>query len=244
MTPGTYSLISALNARWTQQESSANNLSGSSIIGHKRQITAFEAFDHALNTSAGEDPAHQLSAPTVNAQPTAYDWSSGASHPTGNNLDAAINGKGFFVIQTAAGPRLTRNGHFSLSATNKLVNDAGLPVMGQQGAITLPPGDASIQPDGTIQVSGTMVATLSIVAPKQPELMKSDGGGMFDAGISKTQPVKAALIPGSLESSNVEVTTEMVGMIQNQRMYDMLTRAFQMQDDSTGKAIQDLSGTA
>lgn len=250
MTPGIYSAISALNARWSQQELSAQNISNVGTPGHKRQVTAFSAF---LRNSLEADlpPSSTTLAASL---PTSYDLRNGALQDTKQPLDVAINGDGFFQVQVADGvTRLTRSGHFRPDKNSLLVNDAGYPVLNDRGnTITLPSkGDVAIAPDGSIMVTLNGQTTpsgdkLGVVAldKKDKTKLASEGGLLFTSGDAKLNPVQDVklLTTGHLESSNADVSREMVQMIQNQRMYDMLTRTLQMQDDGLGKAIQDLSG--
>jgi len=239
MTPGMYSAVSGLNARWTQQERIADNIGAASSIGNKRQIAAFGVFQQALRSAQGGVQPAGL----TYAQPSSIDWSPGPLQKTDQPFDAAISGSGFFSVQTSAGVRLTRNGHFHLNEKNQLINDAGFSVLGQRGPITLPKGKAELSANGTLSVNGKVIDQLQILdLPK--EQLKALGGSLFSFGDAKPQAVKEPqLAVGALESSNVELPKEMVGMIQNQRMYDLLTRAFQTQDEGLAKAIQDLSAS-
>jgi len=258
MTPGVYSTVTALNARWAQQERIAENISGANAVGHKRQVSSFGAFQQAMQAASKPGvpglstlqnlPENQMLTGQTGvgsltyAMPASTDWSAGSFKKTDGPLDAAISGNGFFSVQTPAGVRLTRNGHFSIDKDNRLVNDAGFAVLGDTGPITLPEGSAAIQADGSILVDGKRAAKLDVVEVPANELI-FEGGSMFSTNV-KPEAVKDLLLaPGALESSNVELPKEMVGMIQNQRMYDLLTRAFQTQDEGMSKAIQDLSGS-
>lgn len=240
MTPGISSAVSGLNARWTQQERIADNISGANSIGNKRIVPAFGSFQQVLQQAAqnkGQTPALSF------AQPASIDWTQGPLQKTDQPLDAAINGSGFFSVQTSAGVRLTRNGHFHANENSQLVNDAGHAVLGQRGPITLPRGKAELSADGTLSVNGKAVDHLQVVDLPGNQL-KAEGGALFSFGDATPEDVKdAQLAVGALESSNVELPKEMVGMIQNQRMYDLLTRAFQTQDEGLAKAIQDLSAS-
>lgn len=249
MTPGIYSAISALNARWSQQELTAQNLSNVGTPGHKRQVTAFSSF--LRNSLDAEMPP---SATTLTAsQLPSFDMRNGNLQMTSQPLDLAINGDGFFQVQTSPGVTcLTRSGHFRPDNNRQLVNDAGYPVLSAQGGtITLPSkGDIAIAPDGGIMVtlngvvspSGDKIGVVTLAEADKKKLT-SEGGLLFASGDAQLNPVtNLKLETGKLESSNSDPSREMVQMIQNQRMYDMLSRSVQMQDDGLGKAIQDLSG--
>lgn len=242
MTPGVYSIVSALNGRLTQQERIAENISGATSVGHRRQVGAFGSFDKVLREAQGQTSEQKLVAPLSYAQAPAFDMTNGTLQSTGLPLDSAIVGEGFFAVQTASGQRLTRNGHFTVDTDNRLINDAGFVVLGRGGAITLPDGEVAIQNDGTITVNGRAEAQLEIFRPSDPTQLRHEGASTFSFEGTTIDPVtNPTLAPGKLELSNVELPREMVAMINNQRMYELLTRAFQTQDEGVGRAIQDLS---
>jgi flagellar basal body rod protein FlgG len=247
MTPGIYSTVSALNARWAQQDISAKNISSVNTVGNKRQVSSFESIlKHSLEK--GLPP----SVTTLNrGQEPTFNLEMGSLQATHQPLDAAlINKYDFFQIQTPSGTRLTRSGHFTVNVNREVVNDAGYPVLNSSGEkIILPTnGAAAFQPDGSITVEGQpSQQKLGIMTLDEKDVAKleSEGGSIFSAEkATLTQNNSLSLLKtGHLESSNVDMPSEMVQMIQNQRMFDMLTRTLQIQDDGLGKAIQDLSGT-
>lgn len=244
MTPGIYSLVSAIDARWVQQERIADNMSGASGTGHKRRTGGFESFGQVLHDSQGSNTNKNLVAPLSHAQPSIIDFSSGPLKSTEQPLDVAINGKGFFVVQTPVGERLTRDGHFNLNASSQLVNHAGFPVLGSKGPITISEknGRISFGADGALLVNGNPTDKLKFVVPTQPQNLQPEGESYFVLGGSPVDPNPIAQISsGFLESSNVELPRELVEMLSNQRMEELLTRAFQMQDEGIGRAIQDLT---
>ena len=243
MTPGIYALVSGVTARWRKQDSHAINLSGASTIGQKRLIAAFSSFDQAL------DHAQKTSAPlkagasiaSITTRPSTFDWSNGPLKQTGETLDFAIQGPGFFEVQTPTGKSLTRDGHFQLDASNQLVTSQGYRVLGPSGPLSLPSRNVTVGPDGRLSVNGSNAGSLNLVMPEKPEQLRSDEGTYFTFGDAKMAPASSATLKqGMLEESNVELPKEMVGMIQNQRMADMLSRAIQTQDEGMGRAIQEL----
>jgi flagellar basal-body rod protein FlgF len=245
MTPGIWSLVSSVSARWHQQELSAKNISGATVIGNKRHVGSFGTFDRVLR-QAGEDMAYDapLRSPLSYAKPVHLDWMPGPHKVTGQPLDVAIEGEGLFSIQTSAGVRLTRNGHFTVNANHQLVDDSGSPVLGEGGPITVPQGGGTvaIQPDGTVALDTQAIGKIQLVTVPDPQKLVAEGGALFAAGDMATSPVKnAKLTVGALEASNVDIPQEMVGMINNQRYFDMAIHTVQMQDESIGRGIQDLS---
>jgi flagellar basal body rod protein FlgG len=95
---------------------------------------------------------------------TTLDETQGALQKTGNDLDVAIQGPGFFVVKTAAGEMYTRNGSLQVSGKGQLVTAAGDPVLGPKGPISLPPGSVSISPDGTISSNGAVAGQLKLLS--------------------------------------------------------------------------------
>jgi flagellar basal-body rod protein FlgF len=243
MTPGMYSVASGMNARWTQQELNAKNISGAAINGYKRQVAAFGSFEQTLHASMDPNVNADLNAPLPYVHAAQHNFETGPQKSTGLPLDAAINGAGFFEVDTGKGGKmLARNWHFTMNAERQLVNDAGHLVMGESGPITVPTGNPEIQADGSITAGGQVVAKLRIVNVANPAALKSEGGELFATGGQDVKAVENAKINNAcLESSNVELPREMVDMIQNQRMYDMLTRAMQSQDEGLGRGLQELS---
>jgi flagellar basal-body rod protein FlgF len=245
MTPGVYSIVSGLGARGKQQELLANNISGSNAVGHKREMTGLASFDTILRNVDNEAFAgRRLPTPLPYAQSTTFDFNNGEIKTTSQPLDAAILGDGFFQIQTNEGIRLSRNGHFTVDSQRRLINDGGMQIIGERGPITLPEGgEARIAQDGSILVNGNVADKLKIVRPKDLSALQTvNGGSIFSFENTQVEDMKTVmLVPGAVESSNVNISQEMVRMIDNQRMHEMLTKAMQTQDENIGRAIQSMS---
>ena len=241
MTAGIYSLVSGMSARWQKQDSHSTNISGASAIGQKRLMTAFSSFQSALQNAQNPSRGASVQPASVSSQNPAFDWSPGRLKLTGESLDVAIQGPGFFQIQTPSGTSLTRDGHFQLDSSNRLVTSQGHLVLGENGPLSFASRDVKIKSDGTITANGQNAGRLKLVMPERLNQLKSEDGTYFTTGGAKlVRASNASLAPAYLEESNVDLPREMVGMIQNQRMSDMLSRAVQAQDESYGKAIQEL----
>jgi len=161
------------------------------------------------------------------------DMAQGNLEHTGNPLDLAVEGPGFFAVQTKAGTLYTRNGTFRISASRQLVTSAGDPVLGDSGPINLPGGgEVSISPDGTISVGGAVAGKLRVVSFNAKAQLTAAGGsyysvpasGLKSAG-SKGTEHQGMVRQGMLESSNVNPVTAMVGLISAQRQAEMVERA-------------------
>ena len=128
----------------------ANNLANLSTPAFKRETATFEEFVQQVQPSEGQSGPQTIS--FVKDTGVVRDLNEGRLEPTGAPFDLAINGKGYFVAQTANGERYTRNGHFMLDADGQIVTGDGYPVAGDGGAITITPddGDIHIAADGTV----------------------------------------------------------------------------------------------
>jgi len=154
---------------------------------------------------------------------TSVDYSPGIMEKTGNILDLAINGKGFFSVQTNDGVGYTKDGRFKINANRELVTPTGEYVLGRRGKITIDGNDIMISQDGKISLSGNEVDELKIVSFSEPSaLVKNDKGLYRDpdnlAGEKKDEDSK--IQSGYLELSNVQAVMEMVEMINIQRTFE------------------------
>jgi flagellar basal-body rod protein FlgG len=175
------------------------------------------------------------------------DFKEGSLKDTHNPLDIAIQGHGFFVADTPAGVRYTRNGNFMLSVDGTLQTSQGYPVMGTAGAIRFPDmqklahGEVVVSEDGEITVDKNVVARLRIVDFDDLTKLKKDGDSFFaDGGLQKPVDIDGSstlLRQGHLEESNVEGIEEMIEMVELTRDFESSQRAIQYQDATLDKIM-------
>jgi flagellar basal-body rod protein FlgF len=241
MDSGYYSACTALVSRTQELDTIANNLANASTVGFRAQENVFSSvLADAGNTTAS--PLNQAINNYGVLSGTALDLSQGALQKTGNDLDVAIQGPGYFVVQTANGPVYTRNGSFQVSARGQLVTSSGDAVMGDKGVITMLPGPVSISPDGTISSNGAVTGKLQVVE-FPPNTKLTSVGSTYDSAPAKTaQPATGSDVrQGMLESSNVNPITGMVELVTAQRSAEMMQRALSMFNSEIDKtATQDL----
>jgi flagellar basal-body rod protein FlgF len=163
---GYYAVCAGLLSRMQALELAANNLANVNTSGFKGQQAMFRSLVQQAGITS---PMNRAVNDFGILSGTALDLSAGNIDATGNDLDVAIEGKGFFAVQTAAGVRYTRNGRFQLTSQGELVTADGDPVLGGGGPITLPSGKVSISPDGTVSVDGAIAGQLKIVHGRRPE---------------------------------------------------------------------------
>ena len=157
------------------------------------------------------------------------DSQNGALTPTESPLDLALEGDGYFGVQTPNGPRYTRAGNFQLDQGHNLVTADGYQVRGQGGApINVPPeaGDIAIAADGTVSAGGSEIGKLELVrfAPSQ---MKREGGTLFSATGRPAGGEPPRVRSGMLEASNVNVVRGVVDLVKVSRTYESLMRMIQ-----------------
>jgi len=171
---------------------------------------------------------------------TTTDYSQGAMTQTGNPLDVALEGEGFFTVETPDGVRFTRSGEFSVNADGVLVTREGYKVQGDGGEIQIEPGTVTIDETGQILVNEEAVGGLRIVRfPKETQLLKQ-GETLFapaNAGDTGTVAEDAKVHQGFLEKSNVDPVLAMTEMIDAVRGFEAYQKVIQTLDQATGQAV-------
>jgi flagellar basal-body rod protein FlgF len=238
MIRGLYVAAEGMAARQKAQDVLAMNLANVNTTGFKADRPVFEtALQRTLYRveGTGATPIGTLSAGAL-LTTTYTDLQPGPLMRTGNPLDVAIEGEGYFAVQTPAGIRYTRNGAFSLNAEGILITREGFPVLGTQGVIRLPrSATLEIGEDGSLRIDGRVVDRLQIVQGT----MRKDTNGWL---VGNATPVATPrLITGMLEGANVNIVREMVEMIEYLRAYETHQRAIQAQDETLGRAINEIA---
>lgn len=211
----------------------ANNLANISTNGFKKEVAFFDI----LNQNSD--------ALSVKVR---TNFEQGPLNKTGNPLDLAIRGEGFFVVRAESGDALTRDGHFSVSDEGTLVNSSNNPLMGLGGRIDVPmdefsEGDISINEEGEIFVGNQFVDQLKIARVDDPSGLKKSGENLFVAprNYSTVDFPDTTILQGQLEGSNVNPVVEMVHLIELQRQFESSQRAMSAIDNVLGKAASDIS---
>ncbi|MCE5339758.1 MAG: flagellar basal-body rod protein FlgF [Planctomycetaceae bacterium] len=216
----------------------ANNLANISTAGFKRRCNAFSKLLDAQETQNSSGAGNDVSLTS------AFDFSQGTFTDTGGTLDAALCGKGFFVIQTAQGPLYTRNGSFHLNTNNQLVDLSGRTVSGANGPITIPTevhlSQINIGADGTISANGNQIGKLKIVDFQDSESkLESVGFNCYSApkDATVTDATNTTVRQGSLENSNVQMVEELVDMITVSRLYEANMKFLAVGSENTKNLI-------
>ncbi len=247
MVRGLYAAASGMIARLSEQDVLADNLANAGTPGFRRASPVVTSFPDVLSLPGRASDSSSVSSGTVpitGGVQLGYcipDLSPGPMHETGNPLNFAIDGPGFFVALSDVGYIYTRTGNFALNDSRVLVTANGEPVLGANGIIRLPEGkQIHCKHDGVISVDGQVVDRLLICSPSDPLTLSRVPGG-FAAPNQNLVPLSGPSVrQGYLEDSNVNAIKEMAAMIVAYRVYEANQRALQAQDQTLDKVINDV----
>jgi flagellar basal-body rod protein FlgF len=222
----------------------ANNVANMNTTGYKSEHMMF--MEHPVRSRGGERiMGDRIS--YVRDISTVRDQSEGSFRETGNPLDMAIHGEGYFVVQTENGERYTRNGRFQLDDAGQLVTQEGDPVLSDGGQpFFFAPGDSDIQltRDGTLSTRNGPLGRLRLVAFDNPHELKEVSGGLFTSDVPPVDAEQRDVVQNMLESSNVEPIIEMSRLIDVNRNYKQVQKMIDAEDERMKKMIRELAGTS
>ena len=230
------STASTLQALGEQYRSITNNLANANTPGYKRMRVGFvQTLRDAIGPTSASDAEAQPKSCLESVR--RVDFSQGGMTFTGSSLHVALNGRGFFRIETPNGPLYTRNGKFRPNAQRQLVDGAGRTVAGDGGGpIILPPdvGASQVQvaPDGTVSAGTQRIGKLKVVDFQNDSLLKPAGAGGYvaPAGAAERDADSASVRQGYVEDSNVSAVEELVGLITVTRLYEANLKSITMED--------------
>jgi flagellar basal-body rod protein FlgG len=246
MIRGWYTAASGMVAQMARQLSNAANLANLSTPGYRQVNVRVEEFQDMLLShfeSTGEFTLGDLSTAVAMA-PFEIDPTQGALRETGQPLDMALSGAGFFVVQGDEGIEYARNGVFTLEPGGRLVTADGRQVNGVGDVpITIPPerlGEVWIAADGAIQAGEDVLGQLRLVEFADPALIESNGSNRYTTDQDALVAADTAVHQGYLEMSNVDVSQTTVDLMEAQRAYDIAQRMVQMQDETLQMTVRDI----
>jgi flagellar basal-body rod protein FlgF len=224
----------------------ANNMANVTTNGFKARQARFREYLMPV-ASAEAFPAPDRRLSYVIDAGTPLDASPGAIERTGNPLDAAIKGDGFFAVQTPAGERYTRNGAFTINAQGQLVTSDGHAVLGDNGPIAFSPQEsgAAIAADGTVTTNQGQRGKLRLVRFADPQTLRNEGANLFSS-TAQPQPAGATsgIEAGAIERSNVKPILAMSRLIDVNRAYTSVAGMMARMDELRRTAIQRLADNA
>lgn len=243
-----YSALFGALSNEHRMNSIANNLANVNTTGYKRDLLAFKdtmlmyAHDHIMEPVASirdekffPDPQH-LSRTRIATGVT--DFQQGGLKVTSAPFDLAINGEGFFKVDSPDGEYFTRNGHFTVNQEGTLVTEQGWPVMSEGGPITMPAGfkNVTIAENGRIFADGDEVGQILLTTVDNLAGLEKRGSNLYrirpgsEAAEMEIDPARTWVAQGFLESANVDAVYEMVNMIETQRQFEAYQKVMQTSD--------------
>lgn len=230
--------LSRQSALRRQMDIVANNLANMETGGFKASNVKFEEYLMPVAEASATAPADRDISFVMDTA-TMVDFSEGPMQRTGNPLDVAVDGPGWFVVDTAEGERYTRNGSFHIDNTGQLVTNAGDPVLGDGGAILFSEEDGAvtIAADGTISTEAGDKGRIRVVAFENEAVLYNSGDNLFKADGQPEDAEGAIVRQGMLEGSNVRPIVEMTRMIEVTRAYTSLSSMLERINDLRTDAI-------
>jgi flagellar basal-body rod protein FlgG len=236
-----YAAADGMLVQSTRTDLIAGNLAGASAAGFKRDVPVVRSFERVLEYAglggAAGTPGHA----TLLAPSASVDLTAGALKHTGAELDIALEGSGYLCVQTPGGEALTRGGALQVRA-GLLVTISGEPALGQAGPIRIAGAKVEFVENGDVMVDGARTDRLKLVDLAPGASVTKLGRGLLHAD-SRTQheATGVRVRQGYLEAANVDVVSEMVGMISALRAFEASQRALQANDQTLDKAINEIA---
>jgi len=215
----------------------ANNVANASTGGYKADREFYSLY-------TGSDAEGDQTMPLI--EKPWVDHSQGLIHQTGNPLDLALAGRGFFAVAGPSGPLYTRNGSFQLAPDGRLVTSDGYAVRGGAGApLVLHHGrSVDISNDGTIREDGAVIGKLELVDFTNPDAVVKHGNNYFRAatpGALPAAPPGTAVQQGKLEASNTGSAEAAVRLVSVMRQFEMLQKAATLGAEMNRAAIEQVA---
>lgn len=228
-----YAALSRLSGLKREMQVIANNIANANTTGYRQEGILFSEFIQSA------DQGEKVAMSTARVRNT--NFAQGTLDQTNGMFDFAIEGDGFFLIDTPQGQRLTRAGAFSPSAEGTLVTPDGHAVLDSGGApVFIPPNaaDLAVSSDGTISTEGRPIGQLGVVLPNEPALMVREGGVMFRADDGFTEATAPRVLQGFVEQSNVDPILQISRMVEVQRAYEMGQSFLEREDERIRTAMK------
>lgn len=231
----TYTTLSRQSGLLKEMDIVANNIANASTTGYRREGTVFSEYIKRLGKG---DDSLSMATPLVRE----IDRSQGTLTMTGSSFDLAIEGDGFFQVETPSGLMMTRAGSFAQNTNGELVDTNGRRLVDLGGAPIFVPPDArdfTVARDGTVSADGIPLGEVSVVEPTDWTSLSRDASGLFTS--SGVQPAEGVTVrQGFIEESNVDPITEISRMIEVQRSYEQGAKFLDDEHERIRSVIQTL----
>ena len=245
MDPLTSAAASGIRARLESLDMLANNIANSSAPGFKAD---HEFYGLYLSTEAADSPVGTTPAvlPVIERQWT--DFNQGSLSPTGNSLDLALNGAGFFVAQSPSGLLFTRDGRFRLSSQGQLETSDGYKIQAQDGKPILMDNTrpVEISSSGIIRQDGQDIGQIAVVNFPDPAALIKRGNNYFRTDLKTLPPsgTRAEIEQGKLEAANSQPSESAVRLVNILRQFETLQKALSIGADMNRRAVEEVARVA
>jgi flagellar basal-body rod protein FlgF len=241
MDPLTSTAASGIRARIESLDMLANNIANASAPGFKADREFFSLYQssEAADSPEGTNPAVL---PVIERQWT--DFAQGSLTPTGNPLDLALNGQGFFVANSASGRIFTRNGSFRLSPAGQLETLDGHAIQGQDGKPIVLDSSKRVEigPDGVVRQDGQDLSRIAVVDFKDSSALVKRGNSYFQADLSTMAPAPQTEVQqGKLEAANSQPAESAVRLVNIMRQFESLQKAMAIGAEMNRRAVEEVA---
>ena len=258
MYTGLYAAVSGSRAQEKRLAILNNNLANATTAGFKADKALFRVSELPLVVGtvtpegsptavvASLDPLWGRHSSQQQLLMTHTDFSQGPIRETGNPLDVALEGQGFFVVKTPDGVAYTRQGVFSINADGLLVTREGLVVQGESGPLNVSGSHIDIDASGEVSVDGVSQGRLKLVDFAPPYGLQKMGDTLFRAVTPEAQelaPNGLVVHQRAVEASNSEPIQLLSATIVASRAYEAYQKVIQAFDETAGRAVNDLAKT-
>jgi flagellar basal body rod protein FlgG len=233
-----YQAAAAMNATAHWQDMIAENLANSAVPGSRKQDISFSDVQAGLSSN-------------IPSASTTTNFKTGELCSTGNSMDFALEGPGFFTVKLPNGQQAySRDGEFKLNSKGQLVNKEGYSVLGNNGPLQFNPNNSdpiTISAAGDVSQGSETKGKFQITEFQHPEKLMALGAADFrpdDPGAEPVTAVSTQVRQGFIEAANTSPTTEMASLITAMRMFESNQKVLQMEGDRMSKVITELSGTS
>lgn len=257
MVRGWYTAASGMNAEQRRLDAVSNNLANVDTTSYKRDIAVSKNFPELLLRRMNDDGVYKNPFGSADVAPIIgklglgvelnevfTDFEQGSLKQTSSPSDMALEGEGFFAVETPAGERYTRNGNFTVGVEGYLLTKEGYPVLGEAGRIFLQDMEFTVNKDGEIyarpigdgEADSELVDRLRIVTFENPRYITKQGSSLYKdspvsgPAVAAEGPSRPVVAQGFIEASNVNVVNEMVRMIEINRAYEAGQKTIQSED--------------
>ncbi|MBP2627199.1 MAG: flagellar basal-body rod protein FlgF [Firmicutes bacterium] len=244
MIRGIYTGASGMLAESMRTDVISNNLANANTTGFKKDVAVSKDFASMLITRINDG----ADAPVIGSMGVgamideiSTNQSAGGIRITGNNFDLALEGKGFFAVETPRGVRYTRNGTFSKNTKGELITQDGYRVLGQNGPIRINGNKMVVSDDGSVIVDDQPAGKLQVLEFANEKQLQKEGSSLYIADPNQERTASTSSVrQGFSELSNVNVVGEMVNLISSYRTYEINGKVVQSHDQLMDKAVNEV----